>query len=421
MHPRGLTLLLLGSWLFFAPFAFGNLGAPEAWNDLTLGALVCLIAWDNIFKPRPWKEWILCFIGVWLQFAPLIFWTRSAAVYSNDTFIGAFLILLSVALRGGPSSLRQSIPDGWSYNPSTWPHRTPIIALGILTFFVARLMSSYQLEHVPRVWDPFFGEGTRQVLTSNVAKAFPISDAGLGAASYLLEALAGMIGDVRRWRTMPWMVYLFFVLVVPSGVVSVVLIMLQPVVVGAWCTLCLTTATLTLLTLPPAIDEVFAATQFLISQRQRGYSLWSTFWTGDRSEHPGDTDSPPLSHSAFAYLREAIDGIDFTWNLSLCLIAGLWVVLMPGYFKLEHIAASVCYVAGACAVTVTILATAEPTRSLRFLNMPLGLVLIVSAWPMGLHGWAALSQAIVGFCLIGFSFRRGHLKERYGIFQRYIV
>jgi apolipoprotein N-acyltransferase len=53
----------------------------------------------------------------------------------------------------------------------------------------------------------------------------------------MLEPLSGFMGG--RNRTMPWMVVMFGVLVVPLGVVSIVLVILQPLALGAWCTLCL--------------------------------------------------------------------------------------------------------------------------------------------------------------------------------------
>lgn len=41
---------------------------------------------------------------------------------------------------------------------------------------------------------------------------------------------------------MPWMVVMFGIFVVPLGIVSIVLVMLQPIGVGAWCALCLIAA-----------------------------------------------------------------------------------------------------------------------------------------------------------------------------------
>jgi uncharacterized membrane protein len=111
--------------------------------------------------------------------------------------------------------------------------------MAFVGFFLSRYLAAYQLGHIPYPWDPFFGDGTRRVLDSELSKAWPSSDAGFGAVPYMLEALTGLMGGKNWWRTMPWMVVMFGVLVVPLGVVSIVLVILQPVAVGAWCTLCL--------------------------------------------------------------------------------------------------------------------------------------------------------------------------------------
>jgi hypothetical protein len=51
-----------------------------------------------------------------------------------------------------------------------------------------------------------FGNGSVNILNSGVSKTLPFPDATLGAFSYLLDAVAGLIGSRRRWRTMLWIV-----------------------------------------------------------------------------------------------------------------------------------------------------------------------------------------------------------------------
>src|SRR3546814_6184365 len=85
---------------------------------------------------------------------------------------------------------------------------------------------------------------------------FPVSDAGLGAVVYSLEVLMGLMGDHRRWRTMPWMVAGFGILVIPLGMAQVILIMLQPIAVGTWSTLALASAAGMLLMVTLSIDGV---------------------------------------------------------------------------------------------------------------------------------------------------------------------
>ena len=207
----------------------------------------------------------------------------TAAAYGTDTLVGTLVIAFALLVPGTPGTRDLPGPDappGWSYNPSAWPQRAGIIALAFVQFFVARYLAAYQLGHIADAWDPFFGDGTRRVLDSEVSKAFPVSDAGLGAVTYLVEALTGFLGGTRRWRTMPWAVLLFGVLIVPVGVVSIVLVVLQPLAVGAWCSLCLVTAVLTVFMISPAVDEVVATGQFLLRARREGRPLWRTFWRG---------------------------------------------------------------------------------------------------------------------------------------------
>ena len=62
---------------------------------------------------------------------------------------------------------------------------------------------------------------------SEVSEAWPVPDAGLGAMTYALEILTGLMGSTRRWRTMPWLVMLFGIMIVPLGVVSIFFIIIQ--------------------------------------------------------------------------------------------------------------------------------------------------------------------------------------------------
>src|SRR3546814_18519538 len=82
--------------------------------------------------------------------------------------------------------------------------------------------------------------------------------------------------DRRRWRTMPWMVLLFGLLIVPLGVVSVSFIIVQPPLIGALCTLCILQAAVTVILVPYSIDELLATCQYLLREigrascRERG-------------------------------------------------------------------------------------------------------------------------------------------------------
>lgn len=174
----------------------------------------------------------------------------------------------------------QDIPPGWAYNPSSWANRIPIIGLALLGTGIAAYLAAFQLNLIDSVWEPFFGDGSRRILTSRISHVLPIPDALLGAIAYLVDAVAGAVGGRARWRRMPWIVILFGLAVGPLGVVSITLVVLQPVLFDAWCTLCLASALVSLAMIGPAFDEVLASLQHLRRVSGDGGSWWHALWTG---------------------------------------------------------------------------------------------------------------------------------------------
>lgn len=192
--------ILLGFWLISSPFALGFRGETAMlWSDVLSGALIVVFGALSLSYRYRWAQWANTFVGIWLLFAPLVFWTTSAAAYANDTLVGSLVIGLAVLIPMMPGMSMEGmmsgpdIPPGWTYTPSSWTQRLPIIALAFVGFFLARQMAAYQLGHIESLWDPFFGEGMVRIITSEVSRAWPIPDAGLGALSYMLEALSGMM------------------------------------------------------------------------------------------------------------------------------------------------------------------------------------------------------------------------------------
>jgi hypothetical protein len=176
-------------------------------------------------------------------------------------------------------------PAPWSYNPSAWSQRIPICLLAGAGFVISSAMALYQWRLIGGVWDPVFGGQTTQVLDSEVSHAMRrwlgVPDAAFGALAYLGDAIFGLAGSTRRWQYRPWMVVLFGIDVIPLGIVSTVLVLLQGTVVGAWCFLCLMTAVISLALVALAYDEVWATLLFLrrvwLRSRSTGV-LWDVFW-----------------------------------------------------------------------------------------------------------------------------------------------
>lgn len=173
------------------------------------------------------------------------------------------------------------IPPAWNYNPSTWQQRIPLIIIGFIGFCIAMYLAFYQMHIVNSVWDPFFGDGTEKVLTSKLSQKFPIPDALLGAFGYLTDIVSGVIGGVDRWKTKPWIVIIFGIAVGPLGLVSILLVISQPIIVGHWCTLCLCSAIISVIMISPAMDEFLASLQYLQRVKHKQLSVWKAFW-GDK-------------------------------------------------------------------------------------------------------------------------------------------
>lgn len=393
MRWRGFLNAAFGVWLISSPLTFSYQSEALFWSDIICGLLAIVIGLLTVHFPL--LAWLTAGIGLWLQLAPLFFWAPEPAAYLNDTFIGILLLVFSFIVPDTPGtqdSQGAEVPPGWSYNPSSYLQRIPIIALNLICWLIARYLAAYQLGYIDHVWDPFFGSGTVEVLTSKVSQKFPIPDAGLGATAYLLEALFGF-GDTRRWHTMPWFVLFFGILSVPVSCVSIVLIILQPTVVGAWCALCLLTALLMLFIIPFSIDEVFATLQFMKEAKERGEPFWKTFW-GGTAVVPGPVDprTPPYN-APYGKLFDTMRlGISFPWNLGVCFIAGIGG-MMTG-----------AYIPGALIAVFAIISCAEITRFLRYAIVPLGV-------------WLTFLSPSCGIIAILLCLRKGPIKERYGTFH----
>lgn len=173
----------------------------------------------------------------------------------------------------------------WSYNPSGWSQRIPICILACVAFVIAAYMALYQWRLIDDVWDPVFGAQSRKVLDSKVAArmhtwvGFP--DAALGALAYLGDGIFGLAGSTRRWQYRPWLVILFGIDVIPLGIVSAVLVVLQGTIVGNWCFLCLVTAAISLLLVYMAFDEVYSSLRYLYQTWRKSRDrtvVWAALW-----------------------------------------------------------------------------------------------------------------------------------------------
>ena len=449
----------LGLWLATSPFVFGIADAaavpdavqavtagrgmpPIEWrstalaiSDVVTGLLIALFGALSLSNRTAWfGQWAATFAGLWLFFAPLIFWAPSPAVYLNDMIVGTFVIVFSILVPMMPGMSmkgmmdRKVIPPGWTYCPSTAAQRLPIAVMGLLGLLISRHLTAYQLGHIDYAWEPFFmgsaadpRNGTEEIITSYVSEAWPVPDAGLGAVSYLLEILMAVMGTRDRWRTMPWMVSFLAILVVPLGVTSIYFIIIQPVLLGTWSTLALLAALAMLIMIPFMLDEVIAMFQFLSWSRRRGKPFIRTFFKGDAidagSEYQVDTLAEPRM-----LVLDATRGVTVPWTLLACVGIGGFLMLTRLLLGSSAGIANYHHVIGALVITVSVIAMAEVARPLRFLILPLAAWLL--ATPMK-YGTASLLESGVSIALalalafLALPFGR-RSKEHYDSWDAYI-
>ena len=177
----------LGLWLATSPFVFGGADAasvPDAvaavtagrglpsieWrsmalaiSDVATGLLIALFGTLSLSNRTAWfGQWASTFAGLWLFFAPLIFWAPSPAVYLNDMIVGAFVVAFSILVPMMPGMSMAGmmdtkvIPPGWTYCPSTAAQRFPIAAMGLVGLLISRHLTAYQFGHIDYAWEPFF-------------------------------------------------------------------------------------------------------------------------------------------------------------------------------------------------------------------------------------------------------------------------
>jgi nucleoside-diphosphate-sugar epimerase/uncharacterized membrane protein len=456
--------LMLGFWLLTSPFTLGYMSnfVPDAnqlrvmaerglpsfelrnllmtWSDVISGILVIVfsILSANAWRRYPWAQWANAFIGLWLLFAPLLFWTPLPEAYANGTLVGTLVIALSVLIPMMPGMSmtgmmgKPDVPPGWAYTPSSWLQRMPIAVLALIGFLIARVLGAYQLGHIDAVWEPFFAgsgamkgvmNGTETIITSDMSKAWPIPDGALGGIVYMIELVMIWMGGKTRWRTMPWMVLALAIEMLPLGLVSIYFVIIQPIVIGTWCTLCLIAALAMVVMIPYSLNEFVAMGQFMVDAHRKGKPFWRTFWTGDAMDGGSADTAKGLAATPGEQWAQATRGVTYPWTLTLSIAIGVWLTFTRVTFDSFGTMANSDHLIGLLVVTFSIMAWAEVGRAIRFINIPFGIWLIAAPWLLdGITSpLATWNGVICGVLLIALALPRGRIRDTYAGWDSYIV
>jgi hypothetical protein len=261
-----------------------------------------------------------------------------------------------------------------------------------------------------------------------MSHSLPISDAGLGSIAYTFEFLMGFMGSPARWRTMPWMVTIFGILVIPLGLVHIFLVISQPVVVGLWCTFCLIAAFIMLPMIPLEMDEVIAMIQFLKRKLKAGEKFWHVFWKGGADEEDKGKvkkleDMPDLyslPDKPGRVFMSSLWGMNFPWTLTVSSIIGLTVVGLPSWMETNEFHQKILQATGLLTFTFAIIAMGETLRTFRFLNVLLGIVIGASGFILSSNGPMNLFGASLGVMIILLALPRGKIQHNFDSWDRYI-
>jgi nucleoside-diphosphate-sugar epimerase len=429
----------LGTWLASQPALIDVEEPLLRLSEFVLGTALIVFAVFALSWRAQWARWSCAGIGALVMAIPFLFSTANPAAYLSDTLVGALIFAFAVCTKPdpGPSALATltgpDTPSGWSYNPSMWTQRLPIIALALVGLYVSRYLAGYQLGHIPTVWEPFFAgdaadpkNGTEEIITSSVSKAWPVSDAAVGGYTYLLEILTGIVGSRTRWRTMPWLVLLFGLMIAPLGITSIFFIVIQPIVIGTWSTLALIAAAAVLIQIPYSLDELIATLQFLRRRINAGQNWLRVLLVGGTDDMM-DASNTPVPRDEFDRSLRAIfmemfgGGVTFPWTLAVSALIGLSLLFTRITIGSDDGLANVHHVIGALVLTVVSIAAAEVARPARYVNVLLGAALIAIPFFYETDLAGAIASVIAGAALIGLSFRRGEIRERYGNWNRLLV
>jgi MFS-type transporter involved in bile tolerance (Atg22 family) len=117
-------------------------------------------------------------------------------------------------------------------------------------------------------------------------------------------------------------------------------------------------------------------------------------------------------------------GVTSSWSLWAVTAVGLWLMFAPTILgiSIESPVADTDHLVGALLVVCSVIAIAEVARPVRFLNVPLGLWLLLAPW-LTSDATAAIrvSDTIAGVLVLLLSMPLGRLRDHYGTFDRLVV
>src|SRR5207249_2043101 len=112
-------------------------------------------------------------------------------------------------------------------------------------------------------------------------------------------------------------------------------IIIQPIVIGTWCTLCLIAAAAMLVMIPYTLDELVATCQYLAQSQRRGESFWRVFFMGGASPGSGRDTHPGFDAQLAKSFPSALGGVNAPWTLLASAALGIGLMFTRLIFDTE--------------------------------------------------------------------------------------
>lgn len=159
--------------------------------------------------------------------------------------------------------------------------------------------------------------------------------------------------------------------------------------------------------------------QFLNQSRKEGKSVWRTFWRGGNVA--GVTEDPREDRKQAWNIPSMVWGVTHSWNLILAIVIGIWLMFSPDVLGGSKTLADSNHLTGALIVTFSFIALSEVGRITRFLNLFVGLWLVIGTWFLGPTELFTIWNAVImGIVLIPLSFPLGKIRDSYGTYDPWV-
>jgi hypothetical protein len=144
--------------------------------------------------------------------------------------------------------------------------------------------------------------------------------------------------------------------------------------------------------------------------------------TGDTDDGPDETVDDDFARAPGAIVRDMLGGgVSLPWTLAASMAIGVWLLLTRLTLGAEGTMADADHLIGSLVLTVAVMATAESARPVRYLNVLLGMALVLMPFVAAATLAQTAAGVVCGLALVALSLPRGAIHNEYGSWSWLLV